>query len=123
MNLLALDTSSTACTVAVQFNGKLVSRHEERPREHTRLLIPMIRDVLDEENLKHPQIEVHLQEVEDYFATIHTLVGLGRYDEAYGIPDPGHRRGRSCRRIGSLDARLLKQRTSKAAPSRNAPRR
>jgi len=45
---LALDTSSLACTVAVRIGGQLVERHEEKPREHTRLLMPMIREVLEE---------------------------------------------------------------------------
>lgn len=48
MNLLALDTSSVACTVALEFDGVTTTRHEERPREHTRLLVPMIRDLLRE---------------------------------------------------------------------------
>ncbi len=46
MNLLALDTSSVACTVAVQHGDEVFERHEEQPREHTRLLMPMIRAVL-----------------------------------------------------------------------------
>jgi tRNA threonylcarbamoyladenosine biosynthesis protein TsaB len=45
---LALDTSSLACSVAVRIGDQLVERHEEKPREHTRLLMPMIREVLEE---------------------------------------------------------------------------
>jgi tRNA threonylcarbamoyladenosine biosynthesis protein TsaB len=45
---LALDTSSLACTVAIRIGDRLVERHEEKPREHTRLLMPMIREVLEE---------------------------------------------------------------------------
>ncbi|MDJ0940980.1 MAG: tRNA (adenosine(37)-N6)-threonylcarbamoyltransferase complex dimerization subunit type 1 TsaB [Woeseiaceae bacterium] len=48
MKLLALDTSSDACTVAVMNDGEIIERHEEQPREHTRILLPMIRSVLDE---------------------------------------------------------------------------
>lgn len=48
MRRLAIDTSSVACTVAVQFDDRLVERHEEQPREHTRLLMPMIREALQE---------------------------------------------------------------------------
>lgn len=48
MKLLALDTSSLACSVALQFDGVLLERHTEQAREHTRLLLPMIRSVLDE---------------------------------------------------------------------------
>ncbi len=48
MNLLALDTSSQACSVALQLGDTVSERHEELPREHTRLLMPMIRSVLQE---------------------------------------------------------------------------
>jgi tRNA threonylcarbamoyladenosine biosynthesis protein TsaB len=48
MKLLALDTSSLACSVALQFDGTVIDRHEERAREHTRLIMPMIRDLLEE---------------------------------------------------------------------------
>jgi tRNA threonylcarbamoyladenosine biosynthesis protein TsaB len=43
---LAIDTSSLACTVALRTGDTLIERHEEKPREHTQLLMPMIRDVL-----------------------------------------------------------------------------
>jgi len=46
MKLLALDTSSLACSVALQIDGEIFDRHEEQAREHTRLLVPMIRKVL-----------------------------------------------------------------------------
>ena len=46
MKLLALDTSSLACSVALQVGDTIFDRHEEQAREHTRLLIPMIGDVL-----------------------------------------------------------------------------
>lgn len=48
MKLLAIDTSSLACTVALGIDGEMTARHEEQEREHTRLLMPMIRDVLDQ---------------------------------------------------------------------------
>lgn len=48
MKLLALDTSSVACSVAVEVDGGVIERHEEQPREHTRIVIPMIREVLAE---------------------------------------------------------------------------
>lgn len=46
MKLLALDTSSLACTVGVQAADTVFIEHEEQPRQHTRLLMPMIRKVL-----------------------------------------------------------------------------
>ena len=42
MKLLALDTSSLACSVALQSGDAVSCRHEEQAREHTRLLVPMI---------------------------------------------------------------------------------
>ena len=51
MKLLALDTSSVACTVAVQIGEQVFKRHDEEPRGHTRLLIPMIRSVLADANV------------------------------------------------------------------------
>ena len=48
MKLLALDTSSVACTVALQRGDNILERHEEQPREHTQLLMPMIRSLLEE---------------------------------------------------------------------------
>lgn len=48
MNLLALDTSSLACSVALQLGDTVIGRHEEQAREHTRLLVPMIEELLRE---------------------------------------------------------------------------
>ncbi|MDX1508912.1 MAG: tRNA (adenosine(37)-N6)-threonylcarbamoyltransferase complex dimerization subunit type 1 TsaB [Woeseiaceae bacterium] len=48
MKLLALDTSSLACSVALSVDGPVLARHEEQAREHTRLLMPMIRGLLEE---------------------------------------------------------------------------
>ncbi|MEM9333915.1 MAG: tRNA (adenosine(37)-N6)-threonylcarbamoyltransferase complex dimerization subunit type 1 TsaB [Pseudomonadota bacterium] len=48
MKLLAIDTSTVACSVALQVQEFVLQRHEEQEREHTRLLVPMIEDVLAE---------------------------------------------------------------------------
>ncbi len=48
MKLLGIDTSSIACSVAVHTGDDVFERYEELAREHTRLLTPMIRDVLEE---------------------------------------------------------------------------
>ena len=57
MKLLALDTSSLACTVALRLGDKLLERHEEQAREHTRLLMPMIREVLQESGAELPDLD------------------------------------------------------------------
>jgi len=46
MNLLAIDTSSNACSVALQFDRDVTEKHVVEPREHTRLLMPMITEIL-----------------------------------------------------------------------------
>ena len=51
MKFLAIDTSSVACSVALQSGGETIERHEEQAREHTRLLVPMIRSVLEDAGL------------------------------------------------------------------------
>lgn len=48
MKLLAIDTSSVACSVALHLGSDVFERHEEEPREHTRILMPMIRSVMQE---------------------------------------------------------------------------
>ena len=57
MRLLALDTSSLACSVALSLDGDEIARHEEQAREHTRLLLPMIRDVLDEASMSTADLD------------------------------------------------------------------
>ena len=57
MKLLALDTSSLACSVAIRAGEAVFERHEEQPREHTRLLIPMIRSLLEESAVGLPELD------------------------------------------------------------------
>ncbi len=57
MNLLAIDTSSLACSVALQCDGEIEERHEEQAREHTRLLTPMIRDVLTARGIESADLD------------------------------------------------------------------
>ncbi|MCH8335592.1 MAG: tRNA (adenosine(37)-N6)-threonylcarbamoyltransferase complex dimerization subunit type 1 TsaB, partial [Proteobacteria bacterium] len=48
MNLLAIDTSSNACSVAVQVGDENIEKHVVEPREHTKILVPMIEELLQE---------------------------------------------------------------------------
>lgn len=48
MKLLALDTSSDACSVSLQLGEDVIEDHVVGAREHTRILVPMIRGVLEE---------------------------------------------------------------------------
>lgn len=51
MNLLALDTSSEGCSAALWADGTLTDRFTVAPRGHTRLLMPMVRELLAERSL------------------------------------------------------------------------
>ena len=57
MKLLALDTSSLACSVALQAGDTVIWRHEEQAREHTRLLVPMIEEVMAEADLAAAELD------------------------------------------------------------------
>lgn len=57
MKLLAIDTSSLACSVAVQVGDEIAERHEEQAREHTRLLMPMVRELLQEAALQCGELD------------------------------------------------------------------
>ena len=48
MNLLALDTSSNACSVALQVGDQVFEQHVVQAKQHTRILIPMIRNLLSD---------------------------------------------------------------------------
>jgi tRNA threonylcarbamoyladenosine biosynthesis protein TsaB len=48
MILLAIDTSSNACSVAVQIENDIVEKHVVEPRAHTKILLPMITELLEE---------------------------------------------------------------------------
>ncbi|MBW4935803.1 tRNA (adenosine(37)-N6)-threonylcarbamoyltransferase complex dimerization subunit type 1 TsaB [Marinobacter sp. F4206] len=51
MKLLALDTSSEGCSAALLVDGEISERFEIAPRGHTRLLMPMVRELLAEKSL------------------------------------------------------------------------
>lgn len=51
MRLLAIDTSSSACSVALRVGERTTERHVVEPREHTKILMPMIAGLLDDEGI------------------------------------------------------------------------
>lgn len=48
MKILAFDTATTACTVALECDGQPLARFEVAPRQHGALLLPMIESLLSE---------------------------------------------------------------------------
>ncbi len=51
MRLLAIETSSEACSVALQDGEVVKEQYRVEPRAHTRILLPMIRALLDESGI------------------------------------------------------------------------
>ncbi|GAA0197272.1 tRNA (adenosine(37)-N6)-threonylcarbamoyltransferase complex dimerization subunit type 1 TsaB [Kangiella japonica] len=51
-NLLAIDTATEACSVALVFNQQVFTRSKIAPREHGELILPMVDEVLKEAKVK-----------------------------------------------------------------------
>lgn len=48
MKILALDTSTEACSAALLVGGRVLARSEEAPRAHAELILPMVESLLAE---------------------------------------------------------------------------
>lgn len=48
MNLLAIETATETCSVALEVNGEVQQRYEHAPRQHAELLLPWIQEMLAE---------------------------------------------------------------------------
>jgi tRNA threonylcarbamoyladenosine biosynthesis protein TsaB len=57
MKLLALDTSSDACSCALYLDGEIQDRFLIAPRQHTNLILPMAEELLAEAGLKPTQLD------------------------------------------------------------------
>ena len=55
---LAIETSTTACSVALLYQGKMTRRYSEEPRSHTRLVMSMVDEVLSEAGTKLTSLDV-----------------------------------------------------------------
>ena len=50
--ILAVDTSTDACSVALLKNRQVIEKHTLTPRQHTQKLLPLIDELLSEQNVK-----------------------------------------------------------------------
>ena len=55
--ILALDTSTEACSVALQIGNETIAQYADEPRSHSRLLMPMVQQVLAEAQIKVNQLD------------------------------------------------------------------
>lgn len=57
MKILAVDTATEACSAALYIDGGIQERFEIAPREHTRLLLPMVDSLMAEAGLRPQQLD------------------------------------------------------------------
>lgn len=57
MNLLALETSTESCSVALWYRGCLITRSEIAPRRHAELVLPMADSLLAEAGLSRRSLD------------------------------------------------------------------
>ena len=57
MKLLAVETSTEACSAALHVDGEVLEKFEIAPREHTKLILPMIDSLMAEADLKPQQLD------------------------------------------------------------------
>lgn len=58
LRILAIDTATESCSVAVWNEGVVASRFEISPREHTQKILPMVKSALEEANLTLQSLNV-----------------------------------------------------------------
>ncbi|MGB4858185.1 MAG: tRNA (adenosine(37)-N6)-threonylcarbamoyltransferase complex dimerization subunit type 1 TsaB [Dokdonella sp.] len=57
MKLLAIETATEFCSVALLWDGQLISRGELAPRRHAEILLPMCNEVLAEAGVARNQLD------------------------------------------------------------------
>lgn len=57
MKLLAVETSTEACSAALFIDGEVVELYELAPKEHTKLILPMIDSLMADAGLKPQQLD------------------------------------------------------------------
>ena len=55
--ILALDTSTEACSVALKLGDEVVENFQLQPRKHTQLLLPMVEEILAEAGIGLNQLD------------------------------------------------------------------
>jgi tRNA threonylcarbamoyladenosine biosynthesis protein TsaB len=57
MKLLAVETATEACSAALYIDGVITERFDTQPKEHTRLILPMIDSLMSDAGLKPQQLD------------------------------------------------------------------
>ncbi|QCT21699.1 tRNA (adenosine(37)-N6)-threonylcarbamoyltransferase complex dimerization subunit type 1 TsaB [Jejubacter calystegiae] len=57
MRILAIDTATEACSVALWLDGQVLNHFELCPREHTQRILPMVRDILNQGGISLSELD------------------------------------------------------------------
>jgi tRNA threonylcarbamoyladenosine biosynthesis protein TsaB len=57
MNLLAIETSTETCSVALSVNGEVVEYYQHAPRKHAELLLPWVEQILAEAGMAFSSVD------------------------------------------------------------------
>lgn len=56
-SILAIETSTVTCSVALQLGSQTIAKCSHEPRSHSKLLMTMVQDILSEANLTPSQLD------------------------------------------------------------------
>ena len=88
MNILALDTSSSACSVALLNNQRLIERHELLENRHSRFVLEFVDDLIRQANIQlHDLDAVAVGNGPGSFTGLRLGMGVAQ-GLAYGINKP-----------------------------------
>jgi len=57
MKILAIETATEACSAALNIDGAIIQRYQLAPREHSRLILPMMDELLKEAGISLNQLD------------------------------------------------------------------
>lgn len=57
MNLLAIETSTETCSVAISVNGEVLEHYQHAPRQHAELLLPWVQQLMAEADIGFSAID------------------------------------------------------------------
>jgi len=58
MNILAIETSTESCSVALEAGGQVLHRYRHAPRQHAELLLPWVQELLAEAKISFDDLDV-----------------------------------------------------------------